>query len=224
MDATVMSETDLHDELRQLVLARGYERREEPFPLSSGGMSHDYVDLRRAVARGADLRIAGLAVVSALARHGIVFDAIGGMTMGADPVAHAVALLTDGCWYSVRKAVKDHGRQQRVEGTTIGPGVRVVVIEDTVSTGKSLFDAYEVVRDTGAEVVAACTILDRGKEIAPRFAELGVPYVAVLSYRDLGIEPIGAGAPASGSGGSSSASPAEPGSATPDSSGPSSSS
>jgi orotate phosphoribosyltransferase len=159
------------------------------------------VDMRRAVARGADLRTAGLAVVSALARHGIVFDAIGGMTMGADPVAHAVALLTDSSWYSVRKAVKDHGRQQRVEGTAIGPGVRVVVIEDTVSTGKSLFDAYEVVRETGAEIVAACTILDRGEEIAPRFAELGVPYVAVLSYRDLGIEPLGAGRANPGSAG-----------------------
>jgi orotate phosphoribosyltransferase len=208
MDATVMSETDLHDELRQLVLARGYERREQPFPLSSGGMSHDYVDMRRAVARGADLRTAGLAVVSALARHGVVFDAIGGMTMGADPVAHAVALLTDGSWYSVRKAVKDHGRQQRVEGATIGPGVRVVVIEDTVSTGRSLFDAYEV--------VAACTILDRGEAIAPRFAELGVPYVAVLSYRDLGIEPIGAGEANSGE---ASAGPAGPDTSAPSTSG-----
>ncbi|MGA2211415.1 MAG: phosphoribosyltransferase family protein [Acidimicrobiales bacterium] len=216
MDATVMSETDLHDELRQLVLARGYERREQPFPLSSGGMSHDYVDMRRAVARGADLRTAGLAVVSALARHGVVFDAIGGMTMGADPVAHAVALLTDGSWYSVRKAVKDHGRQQRVEGATIGPGVRVVVIEDTVSTGRSLFDAYEVVRDTGAEIVAACTILDRGEAIAPRFAELGVPYVAVLSYRDLGIEPIGAGEANSGE---ASAGPAGPDTSAPSTSG-----
>jgi orotate phosphoribosyltransferase len=193
MDATVISSADLHDGLRELVLARGYERRQEPFPLSSGGTSRDYVDMRRAVGRGADLRIAGLALASALDSRGIAFDAIGGMTMGADPWAHAVAMLTDRAWYSVRKAVKDHGRQQRIEGAPIGPGVRVVVIEDTVSTGRSLFDAYEVVRDSGAEVVAACTILDRGDEIAPRFAQLGVEYLAVLTYRDLGIEPIGAG-------------------------------
>jgi orotate phosphoribosyltransferase len=94
----------------------------------------------------------------------------------------------------VRKAAKGHGLQQRIEGSALGPGVRVVVMEDTVSTGKSLFDAYEVVRDTKAEVVAVCTILDRGDEIAPRFADLGVAYVAVLTYRDLGIERIGAGA------------------------------
>ncbi|MGO8875523.1 MAG: orotate phosphoribosyltransferase [Acidimicrobiales bacterium] len=192
MDATVTSETDFQDELRQLVLARGYERRDEPFPLSAGGMSHDYVDMRRAVGRGADLRVAALAVASALSSRHVVFDAIGGMTMGADPVAHAVALLSDASWYSVRKAVKDHGRQQRIEGASIGPGVRVVVIEDTVSTGKSLLEAYEVVRDSGAEVVAACTLLDRGDVIARRLAALGVEYVAVLTYRDLGIEPIGA--------------------------------
>ncbi len=192
MDATVTSETDFQDELRQLVLARGYERRDEPFPLSAGGMSHDYVDMRRAVARGADLRIAALAVASALSSRHVVFDAIGGMTMGADPVAHAVALLSEVSWYSVRKAAKDHGRQQRIEGAPIGPGVRVVVIEDTVSTGKSLLEAYEVVRDSGAEVVAACTLLDRGEVIARRLAALGVEYVAVLTYRDLGIDPIGA--------------------------------
>jgi orotate phosphoribosyltransferase len=194
MDATDSSERDLHEELRQLVLNRGYERREMPFPLSAGGTSHDYVDMRRAVAAGADLELAGRAVAHVFSTRDIEFDAIGGMTMGADPVAHAVAMLTGRGWFSVRKAAKGHGLQQRIEGSALGPGVRVVVMEDTVSTGKSLFDAYEVVRDTKAEVVAVCTILDRGDEIAPRFADLGVAYVAVLTYRDLGIERIGAGA------------------------------
>jgi orotate phosphoribosyltransferase len=204
MDVIDTSERDLHEELRQLILNRGYEHRETAFPLASGGTSHDYVDLRRAVAAGPDLELAGRAVASIFAARGLEFDAIGGMTMGADPVAHAVAMLTGRGWFSVRKAVKDHGRQQRIEGTVLGPGVRVVVMEDTVSTGKSLFDAYEVVRETKAEVVAACTILDRGDEIAPRFAALGIEYVAVLSYRDIDIEPIGAGSvgsrpPAAGS-------------------------
>jgi orotate phosphoribosyltransferase len=199
MDVTDSSETDLHEELRQLVLNRGYERRETPFPLSAGGTSHDYVDMRRAVAAGVDLKLAGRAVAQILEVRGIEFDAIGGMTMGADPVAHAVAMLTGRAWFSVRKAVKGHGLQQRIEGSTVGPGVRVVVMEDTVSTGKSLFDAYEVVRETSADVVAVCTILDRGDEVGRRFADLGVDYVAVLTYRDLGIEPIGAGAAAQAS-------------------------
>lgn len=193
MDTTFRTEAELRGELVKVVLARGYERREEPFRLSGGGTSRDYVDMRRAVARGADLRVAGLAVASSLARRGVVFDAIGGMTMGADPAAHAVAMLTGSAWYSVRKAVKDHGRQQRIEGMAIGPGVRVVVLEDTVSTGKSLIEACEVVRATGAEVTAACTLLDRGDELASIFASLSVEYIAVLSYRDIGIEPVGAG-------------------------------
>lgn len=196
MDAVVSPDADPTDEFRRLVLARGYERRTEPFTLSAGGTSYDYVDLRRAVAQGGDLRVAASALATALARRDISFDAVGGMTMGADPVAHAVALLTGCCWYSVRKAAKDHGRQQRIEGARIGPGTRVVVLEDTVSTGKSLFEAFEVVRQTGADVVAACTLLDRGDFLAPRFAEIGVPYVAVLTYRDIGIEPLEA--PSSG--------------------------
>jgi len=185
-----MPEADLREELRRLVLARGYERREEAFALSAGGTSHDYVDLRRAVARGADLRVAAGAVAAALANGGFEFEVIGGMTMGADPVAHAVALITDRAWYSVRKAAKEHGRQQRIEGARLGPGVRAVVFEDTVSTGKSLLEAYDVVRSTGAEVVAACTVLDRGEEMAARCADLGVAYLALLTYEDLGIEPI----------------------------------
>ncbi|MGD0084418.1 MAG: orotate phosphoribosyltransferase [Acidimicrobiales bacterium] len=201
MDSNATLDRDLTEELLTLVRTRGYERRDEPFALSSGGTSRDYVDLRRAVARGADLELAGRAVAAALARRGVEFDVIGGMTMGADPVAHAVAMLTGRGWYSVRKGVKDHGRQQRIEGTTLSPGVRAVVMEDTVSTGKSLFEAIEVVRESGAEIVAACTILDRGEDIAPTFEALGVPYVAVLTYRDLGIEPI--------EGGSSNSSPSQ---------------
>jgi orotate phosphoribosyltransferase len=190
MELNTIPTLDPLSELRRIVLARGYERREEPFALSSGGMSHDYVDLRRAVARGEDLRSVGLALAGDLASRGFDFDAIGGMTMGADPVAHAVAMLTGRAWYSVRKDAKRHGQQRRIEGTTIGEGVRAVVLEDTVSTGKSLVEACMVVRESGAEIVAAYTILDRGNEVAPRLAAMGVRYFALLGYSDLGIEPI----------------------------------
>ena len=176
--------------LLALVRERGYERRDEPFSLSSGGVSRDYVDLRRAVARGASLEIAARAVIDRLAVERIDFDVIGGMTMGADPVAHAVALLSGRAWFSVRKAEKGHGRQQRIEGAELGPGVRAVVIEDTVSTGRSLFEALDVVAATGAEVVAACTILDRGGDMSRAMQGRRVPYVALLSYLDLGIDPI----------------------------------
>jgi len=180
----------LFEELLILVADRGYERRDEPFALSSGGFSRDYVDLRRAVARGADLELAGRAVLEALDWASVVFDAIGGMTMGADPVAHAVALLSGREWFSVRKLPKDHGRGQRIEGATLGPGRAVVLFEDTVSTGSSVLGAYDAIVETGAEVVAACTLLDRGDTARERFAALGVSYIPILNYKDLEIEPI----------------------------------
>lgn len=176
--------------LLDLVRERAYTRREQPFLLSSGAYSFDYVDLRRAVARGADLELAARAVLDLLDERGVVLEVIGGMTMGADPVAHAVALLGGGEWFSVRKAAKEHGSGRRVEGAELGPGRQAVLFEDTVTTGGSILEALAVVQETGAEVVLACTLLDRGDAAAVRFAAAGVPYEALLGYRDLGIEPI----------------------------------
>ncbi len=187
-----MNTTTAREQLRDVVLARGYERREQAFALSSGGTSHDYVDLRRAVGRGPDLELAARSVAASLAAAGIEFDAIGGMTMGADPVAHAVAMLTGSSWYSVRKAEKEHGTGRRIEGVEVAAGTKAVVFEDTVSTGRSLLEALCVVESTGARVVALCTMLDRGEGLAAKLEERGidVPFVRVLTYRDLGIEPL----------------------------------
>ncbi|MHB8245883.1 MAG: orotate phosphoribosyltransferase [Acidimicrobiales bacterium] len=183
---------DLRGQLRKIVLSRGYERREEAFRLSSGGTSHDYVDLRRAVARGEDLDVAARCVVAALAEAGVEYDVIGGMTMGADPVAHGVALVAGRAWFSVRKAPKDHGTARRTEGADLTTATRAVVFEDTVSTGASLLGALEVVMATPADVVGVCTLLDRGESLAERLEGLGlgVPFVRVLTYEDLGIEPL----------------------------------
>lgn len=177
-------------ELLELVRAKGHERRDAPFLLASGAWSHDYVDLRRAFARGTDLHLAAEAVAAELARRAVTFDAIGGMTMGADPVAHAVALLTGCEWFSVRKAEKRHGRGRRIEGAPLGPGYRVVVVEDTTTTGASLVEALNEVLAAGALVVAACTILDRGDAAARELARRSIPYHPLLTYRDLGIPPV----------------------------------
>lgn len=177
--------------LLALILERGYTRRDVPFALSSGGVSYDYVDLRRAVARGDDLAHATEALLGYLRASGIEFDAIGGMTMGADPVAHLAAVLSHTSWFSVRKEQKQHGSRRRIEGASLDRASRVLLFEDTVSTGRSLLEAYDVVHSTGATVVLACTLLDRGESAATAFAKIDVPYAALLSYRDLGIEPIG---------------------------------
>lgn len=176
--------------LLRIIRERGYAHSEEPFRLSSGGLSHDYVDMRRAVARGEDLALAAEAVVQVLQAAHLSYEAIGGMTMGADPVAHAVALITGTNWFSVRKAEKDHGSKRRIEGAEVGPGTPVVAFEDTISTGRSVLDAIDVLEQAGANVVAACTLLDRGDAAVEAFAKRNIAYYALFTYADLGIEPI----------------------------------
>ncbi|MHB1973314.1 MAG: orotate phosphoribosyltransferase, partial [Acidimicrobiales bacterium] len=143
-----------------------------------------------AVARGDDLRLAAQAVASACAASGTRFDAIGGMTMGADPVAHAVALATSTSWFSVRKTEKAYGSRRRIEGADLAPGTRVVLFEDTVTTGRSLLEAFDAVTATGATVVLALTLLDRSELAAPLVAARAVPYLALFRYDDVGIEPL----------------------------------
>jgi orotate phosphoribosyltransferase len=178
------------ERLRQIVLERGYTRAEQPFRLSSGGTSQDYVDLRRALSRGHDLSLAaGLVIELAQARVGS-FQAVGGLTMGADPLAHAIAIRSGCEWFSVRKEAKTHGGGRRIEGADLGAGYDVVLIEDTTSTGRSSLQALDAVSETGARVVLACALLDRADAAAAAFASRGVPFGAVLTYRDLCIEPL----------------------------------
>ena len=179
--------TASRDALTKLVRSSGYERREEPFQLSSGGWSHDYVDGKHAIATGGALRQASQAVIDTV---GDSFDAVGGPTMGADALAHGVAMLAGVAWFSVRKEAKGHGRGAWVEGARLRPGDRIVVVEDVVSTGASLLRAVERVRDLGAEVIAATALLDRSPSVAKRFAEAGVPWAPLLTWVDLGIEPL----------------------------------
>ncbi len=173
--------------LTDLVRTRGYERREEPFTLSSGGTSRDYVDIRHVVATGEGLAEAGRAIIDTV---DVAWDVVGGPTMGADPLAHAVAMLSGRSWFSVRKAAKGYGRGAWIEGHRLVPGDRVLAVEDTASTGRSLLEAIARVRDTGVEVVAATTLLDRSPAVAGRFADAGIPWFPVLTWVDLGIEPL----------------------------------
>ena len=190
-DLADISAAELRAVLLEVVRLRGYTRASEPFTLSSGGTSFDYVDMRRAVANGADLALAAKAVIATLAEARVEFTTVGGMTMGADPVAHAIAMLADKSWYSVRKAEKDHGARNRVEGAQLSKGANAVVFEDTVSTGRSVLDALDVVLESGATVVAAVTLLDRGEKAKTAFAERSVRYIPLLTYGDLGIVPLG---------------------------------
>jgi orotate phosphoribosyltransferase len=122
--------------------------------------------------------------------------AIGGLTMGADPVAFITAGVAAGRGralkaFSVRKEAKDHGGGGRIAGA-LDAGDRVVVTEDTVTRGTSLLEAVEAVREAGAEVVLAVAVVDRGGTAQSMLAGAGVPFRAVLSAPDLGFDYEGA--------------------------------
>ncbi|HEX2272399.1 MAG TPA: orotate phosphoribosyltransferase [Acidimicrobiales bacterium] len=183
----------LRAEVVAVLRERGWVRRAEPFQLSSGDWSHDYVDGKRALAGGAELRLAAEAVVAQAAAADAGFDAVGGLTMGADPLAHAVAVVSGARWFSVRKESKQHGRGRLVEGAELGPGTSVLLVEDVVTTGRSMLQALDAVEPTGATVVLAVALLDRGETAGPAVRARGVPYAPLATYRDLGIEPVGTG-------------------------------
>jgi orotate phosphoribosyltransferase len=174
-------------QLAELVRQYGYERREEAFRLTSGGLSHDYVDGKHAIGRGDGLKLASQAVIDVVAEP---FDAVGGPTMGADAMAHGVSLLSGSGWFSVRKEPKGHGRHSWVEGTRLSEGDRVVFVEDVVSTGASLLRAVERVLDLGVVPVAAVTLLDRSADPGRPFAERGIRYLPLLTSADIGIDPL----------------------------------
>jgi orotate phosphoribosyltransferase len=170
-----------------LVRQRAYTRSAEPFRLSSGQTSYDYVDLRRAVANGADLAIAARALIEHLDELGVSYDAVGGMTMGADPIAcAALAGGADVKAFFVRKEVKQHGLSRRIEGPLLAPEDRCMLVEDVVTTGGSTIRALEAVRSEGNHVCGVLAVCDRlagGAEAIERAA--GVPFVALTTVDEV---------------------------------------
>ncbi|MFD4571625.1 orotate phosphoribosyltransferase [Streptomyces sp. NPDC058417] len=159
--------------------------------LSSGLEADYYVDLRRVTLDGTAAPLVGQVLLDLTAD--LDFDAVGGLTMGADPVAgamlHAAAArgrTLDA--FVVRKAAKAHGLQRRVEGPEIR-GRRVLVVEDTSTTGGSPLAAVEAVREAGAEVVGVATIVDRATGAAEKIEQgAGVPYLFAYSKDELGLD------------------------------------
>ncbi len=177
-------------ELIDIVKQQGMRQLDEPVELACGAMSSDFIDGKLALCRWEDLRVACRAIVGRVHGAGIDFDAAGGMTMGADPLAVGIAAETDGRWFSIRKTPKNRGTNQLIEGTPLGPERRVLLLEDVTTTGGSAYKAYLAVRDTGATVVAGATVVDRGDTARPRFEALGVPWFPMLTYADLDIDPV----------------------------------
>lgn len=162
------------------------------FTLTSGKKSSYYVDLRRV---SLDHRVAPLIgrVMTDLIRDIPDVAAVGGMTMGADPIAAAVLHQSagEGLAYDafvVRKEPKDHGRGRQVEGPDVA-GRRVVVLEDTSTTGQSPLGAIGALEKAGATVVAVAVVVDRDTGAKEKIEAAGYPYRAAIGLADLGLEP-----------------------------------
>ncbi|TAM93593.1 MAG: orotate phosphoribosyltransferase [Jatrophihabitans sp.] len=158
-----------------------------PVVLSSGREADYYVDLRRVTLHGRAAPLVGR-VMRALT-HDWDYDAVGGLTLGADPVAtamlHAAGAAGQACdAFVVRKNEKQHGLQRRIEGPDVA-GRRVLAVEDTSTTGGSVLTAVDALRDAGAEIVGVAVIVDRGAGAAVEDA--GLPYRAAYRLADLGL-------------------------------------
>lgn len=155
--------------------------------LSSGIEADYYVDLRRVTLDAVAAPLVGKVMLDLL--QGWDFDAVGGLTLGADPVAAAImhvagqrGRLVDS--FVVRKAEKQHGLQRRIEGPDV-QGRRVVAVEDTSTTGGSVLTAVEALREAGATVVGVAVIVERGAKQA--ILDAGLEYRAAYSLEDLGL-------------------------------------
>lgn len=181
MDKYLNSKKELVTHIRDNAL-----RTDGPFQLASGGTSDWYLDGRQVTYSGVGGRLVAACVGELLEPN---VTAIGGLTMGADPVAIATALLAEPPLrsFSIRKSAKSHGAGGRMVGP-LDAADRVAVVDDTTTTGSSFVESITVLQEAGIEVVQALVVVDRSNgEAGRRCGELGVPFTAVILPADLGI-------------------------------------
>jgi orotate phosphoribosyltransferase len=173
-------------ELLSFIKANAVDHRE--VILSSGERASWYIDLRQVLLNGRAAPLAGRVMLELTAD--LDFDAVGGLTLGADPVAaammHAAAAQgRDLDAFVVRKTEKAHGLQRRIEGPDVA-GRRVLAVEDTSTTGNSVLTAVDVLLEAGADVVGVAVVVDRGAR--QRVTERGLSYRAAYDLADLGLD------------------------------------
>ncbi|QGN34748.1 orotate phosphoribosyltransferase [Microlunatus sp. Gsoil 973] len=157
--------------------------------LSSGREADYYIDMRRVTLDGAAAPLVGRVMRDLVSD--LQFEAVGGLTLGADPVATAMlhAAAADGDRldaFVVRKTQKAHGMQRLIEGTEVA-GRRVLAVEDTSTTGGSVLTAVQALREAGAEVVGVGVIIDRDTGAAEKIRAEGLEYRYAISASDLGL-------------------------------------
>lgn len=165
-------------------------RTDGPFTLRSGAISDWYMDARRTTFAGDGLWAVGEAVTAVLDPE---VEALGGLTMGADPIAFAAAAYATQHGrplnaFSVRKTAKDHGLGGRMVGA-VQPGAKVCLIDDTSTTGGAIIEALESVIEEGLKVKQAIVLFDRSAGVvSAAMASRNIPYLAILTPADLGLD------------------------------------
>ncbi len=175
--------------LVSLLLERSVTRGD--FVLASGRRSDYYVDARRTTMSGEGQLLIGQLGLAALDERGWTPRAVGGLTLGADPVAYAIAHAASRAGraldaFTVRKEPKGHGLGRRIEGC-LAPGDPVVVIEDVITTGQSALEAVAQVREAGAQVLGVLAVVDREEGGREAIARSGVPVTALVLASELRV-------------------------------------
>jgi orotate phosphoribosyltransferase len=178
---------DDYAKLKALLVERSV--RVGDFTLASGARSSYYVDARRTTMSAEGQFLIGKLAFELVRRNAPTVSHVGGLTMGADPVAYAIAHRS---WmdghpldaFSVRKQAKGHGMGQRVEGG-LPTTARCLVVEDSMTTGGSALQAIEAIQAMGATVVAALTIVDREEGAQAALAAQGLPLLSLYRGREL---------------------------------------
>ncbi|MGD9793924.1 MAG: orotate phosphoribosyltransferase [Acidimicrobiia bacterium] len=172
--------------LRDHVLTHSVKRGE--FTLKSGAKSTWFLDTKQTLCRPDGITLVAEAALELIPAEA---TSIGGLTMGADPLAYGVAAI--GALkgrslrsFSIRKEAKDHGVEGRIAGALL-PGDNVIVTEDTATRGTSAMEAVEVVRAYGAEVLMILALVDRGGTAGARARDAGIAFAALLTAEDLGF-------------------------------------
>lgn len=161
------------------------------FTLASGKKATYYLDGKQVTLHSGGLRLLSVGLLELL--RDVEFSAVGGMSIGADPIVAGVLVAAaeagrDLEGFLIRKEAKGHGTQRYVEGP-VRPGTRVAIVEDVVTTGGSSLLAIERIQEYGCEVAAVAAIVDRMEGGAANFAARGIPFRSLLTIEDFGITP-----------------------------------
>ena len=189
---TIASTAELEAERQALIALIGDEAVfHGDFTLSSGNKATYYVDMRKLTLDHRAAPAIGRLVIDVI--RDLEVDAVGGLTLGADPIANAVlhASVAAGIpvdAFVVRKEPKDHGRGRQIEGAEVA-GKRVVIVEDTSTTGGSPLKAAEVVAAAGGEIAAVVTVVDRKTGAQAAVEAQGYEWRSIFDLADLGLAP-----------------------------------